>query len=182
MYCRVDTSRNLGRSPSFGKKAGKSSKTFQTEDDATTSDNNNLEPNGLYLVGEGELVLQRELNGKRFQFFRYQRLDIVNIERFLTDTPSPCTVKVASKRAVLKFVPAETVMAILRSDPVLATRFYQYCAVVLMRRLRGPLLTRLAIEFPEEDDRQSVLDQKMQRNRKTDASEQPDDSGSCVIC
>jgi len=99
-------------------------------------------PNGLYLVGKGELVLQREVNGRRIQFASYKVGTVFGVERFLTGAPSPFTVKVVSKTAHLKFAPRDRVMALLRSDLPLAARFYQYCALLQMQRLRGPILSR----------------------------------------
>ncbi len=99
-------------------------------------------PNGLYLVGKGELVVQREVNGRRVQFASYQAGTIFGVERFLTGSPSPFTVKVSSKTALLKFVPRERCMILLRSDAGLAARFYQYCALLQMQRLRGPIMSR----------------------------------------
>lgn len=100
------------------------------------------DPNGLYLLGNGELVVQREVNGKRIQFASYTDHAVFGIERFLTGAPSPCTIKVLSKTATLKFAPFDRCMTILRNDPPLAARFYQYCTLTHMKRLRGPVLSR----------------------------------------
>mmetsp|Transcript_19009 Transcript_19009/g.23141 ORF Transcript_19009/g.23141 Transcript_19009/m.23141 type:complete len:167 (-) Transcript_19009:358-858(-) len=108
----------------------------------TSKQYKNDDPRGLYLLGKGELVVQREVNGRRVQFASYNSLDLFGIERFLTDAPSPCTIKVKSKTATLKFAPHDRCMAILRSDPALAARFYQYCSLTFMKRLRGPILSR----------------------------------------
>lgn len=105
--------------------------------DVTTDD-----PNGLYLLGSGELVVQREIRGRRIQFASYTSHTVFGIERFLTGAPSPCTVKVKSKTATLKFAPYERCMAVLRNDPPLAARFYQYCTLTYMKRLRGPVISR----------------------------------------
>lgn len=99
-------------------------------------------PNGLYLVGKGELVLQREVNGRRIQFASYKVGTVFGVERFLTDAPSPFTVKVVSKTALLKFAPRDRCMALLRADLALASRFYQYCALLQMQRLRGPIISK----------------------------------------
>mmetsp|Transcript_19008 Transcript_19008/g.23140 ORF Transcript_19008/g.23140 Transcript_19008/m.23140 type:complete len:98 (-) Transcript_19008:635-928(-) len=60
----------------------------------TSKQYKNDDPRGLYLLGKGELVVQREVNGRRVQFASYNSLDLFGIERFLTDAPSPCTIKV----------------------------------------------------------------------------------------
>ncbi|GBG28205.1 Secretory carrier-associated membrane protein 3 [Hondaea fermentalgiana] len=99
-------------------------------------------PNGLYLVGKGELVLQREVNGRRIQFASYKVGTVFGVERFLTDAPSPFTVKVVSKTALLKFAPRDRCMALLRADLALASRFYQYCSLLQMQRLRGPIISK----------------------------------------
>eukprot|EP00515_Schizochytrium_aggregatum_P011145 CAMPEP_0202085910 /NCGR_PEP_ID=MMETSP0964-20121228/31979_1 /ASSEMBLY_ACC=CAM_ASM_000500 /TAXON_ID=4773 /ORGANISM="Schizochytrium aggregatum, Strain ATCC28209" /LENGTH=595 /DNA_ID=CAMNT_0048653765 /DNA_START=1 /DNA_END=1788 /DNA_ORIENTATION=+ len=103
-------------------------------------------PNGLYLIGDGEVVVQREVNGRRIIFAKYTRNTVFGVERFLTGAPSPFTIKVSSETALLKFAPRERCMALLRSDLALAARFYQYCALLQMQRLRGPILSR-----PQED-------------------------------
>ncbi|CAK9008317.1 Secretory carrier-associated membrane protein 4 (Secretory carrier membrane protein 4) [Durusdinium trenchii] len=110
-------------------------------------------PNGLYLVGHGELVLQREVNGRRIRFASYKVGTVFGVERFLTGAPSPFSVKVVSKTAMLKFAPRDRCMALLRSDLALAARFYQYCALLQMQRLRGPVLSRPT----DEDEAESVV-------------------------
>ena len=99
-------------------------------------------PIGLYMLGQGELVVQRQVNGRRVQFACYQEGAVFGLERFLTGAPSPFTIKVTSKVAILKFVPRERCMALLRNDLGLAARFYQYSALVFMQRLRGAILSR----------------------------------------
>eukprot|EP00516_Mucochytrium_quahogii_P001911 CAMPEP_0203764208 /NCGR_PEP_ID=MMETSP0098-20131031/17514_1 /ASSEMBLY_ACC=CAM_ASM_000208 /TAXON_ID=96639 /ORGANISM=" , Strain NY0313808BC1" /LENGTH=1340 /DNA_ID=CAMNT_0050659959 /DNA_START=582 /DNA_END=4604 /DNA_ORIENTATION=+ len=104
-------------------------------------------PSGLYLLGKGEVVVQREVKGRRIQFACYKEGMVFGVERFLTGAPSPFTIKVSSEAALLKFAPRERCMALLRSDLSLAARFYQYCALLQMQRLRGPILSR-----PEDDE------------------------------
>jgi hypothetical protein len=43
---------------------------------------------------------------------------------------------------MLKFAPRDRCMALMRADLSLASRFYQYCALLQMQRLRGPILSR----------------------------------------
>lgn len=62
----------------------------------------NDDPRGLYLLGKGKLVVQREVNGRRIQFASYSSLDVFGIERFLTDAPSPCTIKVRIGKSIVR--------------------------------------------------------------------------------
>lgn len=136
--CASDKHFNKDQDPAYARRAKTTKKTLSIDG-----------PNGLYLVGQGELVVQREISGRRVQFASYKAGTVFGVERFLTGAPSVFTVKVSSQTCLLKFAPRDRCMALMRADLSLASRFYQYCSLLQMQRLRGPIISRPQNETDE---------------------------------
>ena len=134
--------------------------------------------NGLYLIGSGSLVLLREVNGKRFEVHKYETLDVVNLENFLTAAPSQLTVKVESDTALVKFVSSETALETLRANTALATRFYQYSSLSFLQRSRGKVLFVNPGKSKELDEGKTLLEAKIRTASGSRRSDRPD---TCAI-
>lgn len=94
---------------------------------------------GVYVLQEGRLRVQRRVGSGRVVFHRVRAGDLFGFDSFFTRAPPTSCIKVDSASAVVCYVSRARLVAVLRNDPSLAERFFHHIALAYLERCMDPL-------------------------------------------